>query len=145
MKKRTTKPTYKVESVIICDDARQEVTGKEILIGVYNSVAYVAAFPAGFSQLFFRIAVRLDRPGNHTFAIAIEEEGTGRSVYQTSHGAQVQDIESPSLLGFQLRGFIAEKPTTLLVKFGLDSEPETIATFKIRHPINEEERSRLSK
>jgi hypothetical protein len=146
MKKPASKPAYKIESVIVCDDARREVTGKEILIGVYNSVAFVNAFPAGFAQLFFRIAVRIHELGKNDFTIALEEEGgAGRTFFEMSQSVQIPDMETPALLGFALQNFVADKPMTLLLKFRLGrGQPETIATFKIRHPLNEEERQRLS-
>jgi hypothetical protein len=38
-------PDYIVASVIICDDVRKEVTGKDILIGVYGSHILVPSLP----------------------------------------------------------------------------------------------------
>lgn len=36
----------RISSVVICDEIRQEITGKEILIGVYSGGINVSAYPA---------------------------------------------------------------------------------------------------
>jgi hypothetical protein len=144
MKNRgTRKPIYQVQSVIVCDDVRQETSGKEILIGVYNSLAYVKSFPALFPRICFRLAVNVDPPGVYSFTIIIEE-GTGRSFIQVAHSVEVTQVEAPALIGVVLQQFVADKPMVLLVRFGLDREPEIVAKFKVRLPVSDEESNRIS-
>jgi len=48
-----------IRSVILCDDVRQEVTGKEILIGVYNDSMIFPSLPGSLKQLILRISCDL--------------------------------------------------------------------------------------
>ena len=50
---------WTLNSMILCDDVRQEVSGKETLVGVYSSTIVVAAIPASLKSLFFRISVTI--------------------------------------------------------------------------------------
>lgn len=51
-----------VSTVIICDDVRKEISGKDILIGVYSGAVNVPAYPTTFPAAFW---------------IEIEPDGTG--------------------------------------------------------------------
>ncbi len=44
---------YEISYVIVCDDARREITGKDILIGVYASSILVFALPAQINVAFW--------------------------------------------------------------------------------------------
>lgn len=137
-------PRYEVTSVIVCDDVRQEVSGKEILIGVYNNVAISSVFPIGFHQLFFRVTVDIHFKNPKSYTISVEQESTGRTLANvTGTIGEKPDDESSYLFGITLQGFVAEKPMVLLVRLGIDREPETVGKFAIRQPISDSERERL--
>ncbi|MCK9552252.1 hypothetical protein [Aquamicrobium sp.] len=51
-----------ISTVIICDDVRKELSGKDILIGVYSGTVNVPAYPTTFPAAFW---------------IEIEPEGAG--------------------------------------------------------------------
>lgn len=55
-------PVIGISSVIICDDARREDNGKDILIGVYSGDIIVPSFPAALG-LSFWFEYSFDRPG----------------------------------------------------------------------------------
>lgn len=74
--------------MVICDDARKEITNKDIFIGVYASGINVAALPAQIALCFWMevtpkktgklsIEFRIDLPGKQTpVQIRIEAEVT---------------------------------------------------------------------
>lgn len=45
----------KIEVALLCDEVRREITGKDIIIGVYGDEVLVAAFPA---QVFVTLYIR---------------------------------------------------------------------------------------
>lgn len=49
-------------NVILCDDVRREVTGKDIIIGVYGGKVAVGAYPAMISAAIW-IELEVDRIG----------------------------------------------------------------------------------
>lgn len=51
------KPDLIVRYVLICDDIREEKSGKETLVGVYNEKIIVGSLPALLPKLCFRICV----------------------------------------------------------------------------------------
>jgi hypothetical protein len=53
-----------IETVLLCDDVRKEITGKDIVIGVYGEDATVAAFPV---TLAFSLYMRVRFPGEGPF------------------------------------------------------------------------------
>jgi len=46
-----------VRYALVCDDVREEKSGKETLVGVYNSKIIVAGLPAVLPKLCFRIRI----------------------------------------------------------------------------------------
>jgi len=139
------KRRHKVVSVIVCDDIRREMSGKEILIGVYNNVAISGIFPIVFPQLFFRITAELLDPNSKTFTFQIEQESTGTAVMNVTGNVPVKEDDDTSyLFGASLQGFVANQPMTLLIRLGIDGDPDTVGKFLIRHPISDGERQRLS-
>lgn len=68
---------FTVSNVIVCDDARKEVTGKDILVGVYSSGINLSALPANVNLSFWMevvpktagklvIELRIELPGKET-------------------------------------------------------------------------------
>lgn len=74
---------FKLGSVLVCEDARKEVSGKDILIGVYTSAinvgqlpgmvnlcAWIEVIPLQKGQLF--LEVKIEVPGNpQPFALGV--------------------------------------------------------------------------
>ena len=78
-------------SVIVCDDIRKEVTGKEILIGVYSGEIVLRSFPnqfpaslwieadtpkAGKHEVVLRVSLTNKPPFQIKFAIDVRRPGT---------------------------------------------------------------------
>lgn len=61
--------TVKTESVVLCDDARQEITGKYILIGVYGGTIITNRLPLNFRPSWF-VQLNADK-GAHKFDFRI--------------------------------------------------------------------------
>lgn len=65
-------PATPTGSVIFCDEIRTEITGKTILIGVYNNAMfYVAPFPIVLPKLAMRITY-IETPGESTEPVQIK-------------------------------------------------------------------------
>lgn len=115
------------------------MSGKSILIGVYNGIAIIREYPVAFSKLVFNIVALTQKPFKKSvFEIWDREK---RRVEQTMDAPEkpIQRL----ILHYEVRGPRFDGPTTLSIRFALDGEPVEIATFEIREAQNEEETSRL--
>ena len=65
-----------IKQFIVCDDIRREISGKDILIGVYGSDVAVASFPAPLSLAFW---MQFDSPETTTSPINIEFQLMGEN------------------------------------------------------------------
>lgn len=97
-------------SVIVCDDIRKEVTGKEILIGVYSGEIVLPSFPnwfpanlwievdtpeVGKHEVVLRISLTNKPPIQVKFAIDVSRPGTSSIAIP---GLQLQAEEECDLL-----------------------------------------------
>jgi hypothetical protein len=142
-KKRAKDIDYDVLSVIVCDDVRREVNGKEILVGVYNGSAIFSQFPAAFPHLFFRIAV--DFRGAQQvkqFFLQVHDDA-GKLLLSINQDIHYIEADSPTLFLVGTGPIIFPSPTVLRISFGADKEPEVVGRFAVRHPETDEERGRL--
>ena len=136
---------YTVKSVIICDDARQEMTGKEILIGVYNDTIVVERLPATLVKFVIRVAIRVSK--DHffkKFSLQVIDEAKNKIVDAN------QDITMPPpdpnmLIGVQLQNLTFAQSGTHEVFFGFDDDMQKISEFEIRLPASPEEQHLLKR
>ncbi|WP_156649632.1 hypothetical protein [Methylobacterium sp. Leaf89] len=72
-----TEKTMTVGSAILCDDLRTEITGKNIIIGVYDPIFSVESFPINHK---FAIAFIVDvsAGGNHSFRFRVIDNSDGQ-------------------------------------------------------------------
>lgn len=75
---------------LVCDDVRQENTGKFIVIGLYTPNIGVPQLPFAFPFLTFFVCLESDHPGNFALRIRIESAETGQRL-----------IEGMGMMGFR--------------------------------------------
>jgi Family of unknown function (DUF6941) len=133
-----------VRSVIICDDARLEVTGKEILIGVYNYAMLFGKFPTTLSHLVIRVSIDLLDKSAKQFTLHLRDpKGTGLQNCTAPFAPELNRNE-PILIGLAAQGLTLYSPGIYSVFLGIDEqEPEKISDFEVRLPLNEVERQRI--
>jgi hypothetical protein len=80
--------------VLMCDEVRQEITGKLILLGLYTPDIGVAQVPVLLPSLTFVCGLESDRPGNFPIRFGLQHLDSGQEVLQGMGAA-----------GFQRPGF----------------------------------------
>jgi hypothetical protein len=75
-----------VDCVVICEDIRQENTGKGIFIGVYTSDISLKSFPQDV-VLFVYVGGRVAKSGSFDFQFTIED-GSGGVYFKLDRAAQ---------------------------------------------------------
>ena len=63
-------PDPKIETVLVCDDVRRELSGKDILIGVYSGGIGIPTLPAQMNVAFW-ITLRAPAPGTFTLSLRV--------------------------------------------------------------------------
>jgi len=136
---------YTVRSVILCDDIREEKSGKEILIGVYTSSIIFGQFPAKMPKLIFRIALSIERADfKRVKAKIVDQDGKQLfSMDQPVGGLPPAASDEQILIGFAGTNLTFQEPAKYRLLFALDDEPEEIARFSVRGPNTDAEASRL--
>jgi len=76
--------------VLVCDEVRQENTGKFIIVGLYTPDLIVGQIPVVLPGLTFFIGVESDRPGNYQCRISLQHLETGQLVAQGMAGFTIQ-------------------------------------------------------
>lgn len=100
-------------TVLFCDDVRDEVSGKQLLIGVYNGEMHVSKLPAEFGLCIWARVEGL-KIGEHTFEATLSYPN---GVENVASSIVVDNDENPVIMIFP--------PTPL--KFEADGE----ITFEI--------------
>lgn len=70
--------SYKIRSVIVCDDVRREISKKEILIGVYTDAIVVQQVPAVLPLLHFRVNLSVTKDAADKFSFYVEKPSGAR-------------------------------------------------------------------
>ena len=112
----TAKTHIKPVHAVFCDDIRREITGKEILIGVYSNGLLLNRFPAPV-MLSIWVPFSRDEPGSGEISLEFRVIDTdGHSVGYASNKINVAPLSEISRYGsIALPGLpmLLAKPTTL--------------------------------
>ncbi len=135
---------YKIKSVLICDDVRQEISGKEILIGVYNDVIVFTDIPTIIPKLAFRIAVSSEKTLG-TFKFRLEDPSRDKIIEIEGQVGNPQDpkLDPYRTIGIVCAGLPFSVVGTYRILLGIDRKPELIWDFVVRGPRTDEEKRRL--
>ena len=128
--------------VLICDDIRLEVNGKQILIGTYNEIMVVPNFPANVT-LSFRVAVRMHRIGFDSCRFRVSAPN-GAILSDVTGNVTSQTTDEHVTFTFQRLVFLLSEPAEYLIEFGLGDSLKKVGRLLVRPPANDEERRMLN-
>jgi hypothetical protein len=136
------KDKIKIRSVILCDDARQEMNGKEILIGVYNDIIIFSKFPAFLRQLIIRISCDIVDGDAKSISMYVKDP-SGTTVFE-NRLLIPPEIGEHQVIGYIIQGLTFYSEGTYSVEVSIaDDPPLRISDFVVRSPQSEEERRRV--
>jgi hypothetical protein len=122
---------YKLNYLMVCDEARQEVSGKDILIGVYNDVIFTRQIPSPLPIICFRISVRLERVDFKTVYFAIKKPD-GTDLISNSRPLLGQNIDYQTIINMQFIGPTFPMQGRYSIWFGLDEPAKEIGSIVLR-------------
>ena len=124
---------WRPNALIICDDLRVEINGKQILIGVYAGDIIFPSFPAKLNQLLFRVEIRGNSEKNEHIIFKVKASD-GTQLLEVVGQAPLADPNENSVFIFGLHQPVFDKAERYVVEFGYDGAIEEIGEFKVRTP-----------
>jgi hypothetical protein len=121
-------------NVLICDEVREEVGGKQIIIGVYTG-AILLPFVPFFGKITLRFEVKVDQSHfEHVECTLLRPNGS-----ILSHETKTLDVrypEFPTSIVFPLAGLNFEHTGEYTVLLAMDGTPQVAGKFSIITPDN---------
>src|ERR1700730_9880236 len=133
----------KIRSVILCDDIRPEMSGKEILIGVYNDSMLFAKIPAVMKPLVIRVSADILDAAVKPATMHLKD------MHQTELWKGEVNISSMNkqehvAFGFIIQGLTLYAAGTYTLELNLDNDiPQKASDFDVRLPVTDEEKKRV--
>jgi hypothetical protein len=130
----------RVTSFIVCDDARREFNGKEILIGVYNNVIIFPSFPSVMPNLVFRIALYSTDMGVKVIKFTVVDDVIKRTVLNSETQFDFMPQDSSYVFGYGVAGYPFQASTKLVSSISVGGEKNELPDVIVRMPISDAER-----
>ncbi|MCR5859751.1 hypothetical protein [Mesorhizobium sp. J428] len=112
--------TLLVEAIVVCDEVRKEITGKDIIIGAYGDGIVVPAYPANITIALW-VLINSTATGNYEGELRIEAPSDNPPINVGFAMNVVKPELSPmGISGMPLR---LERDGELVVSFRLKGEP----------------------
>lgn len=127
-------PYIKPIHAVFCDDIRREMTGKDILIGVYSGHLLVQRFPA---PVVLAIWMPFERVGDAEGKIPIEFRMLGaadnnRAIGYGSIEIMVSNMSDVGALSLPALAVMLDRPGRLVFQLKQHDEPwQTVASLKV--------------
>ena len=119
---------------LVCDDIRQETSGKFIVVGLYMGNITIPHVPFVLPSLAFLQVFESDRPGNFTFKIRLERMETGQAIVE---GMGMMGIQRPGTGVAPIRFAPLQLPAfgTYSLTINIEGEPPMVlSTFDVTQP-----------
>ena len=118
-----------ITAVVVCDDIRREITGKDLIIGAYASNIVLTQFPFKI-RLAFWVEYQAERAGEHL--IKLRMTYTGKTPADVTINAQIPEagMATMPLIGLEVNG---DAPGVLRIDhFTDDEEWHCVKTVTVR-------------
>jgi hypothetical protein len=119
--------TFACRSVVVCDEVREEIGGKHILIGTYSGVILLPFVPFYVPKLTFRFEVKAELSHyDHVECTVLRPNGSIFS--HDTRSLHVRFPEFPTAIVFVLLGLSFEQTGDYAVLLAMDSAPKVVGT-----------------
>lgn len=129
-------PKYRIGTIIVCDDVRVEVSGKETLVGVYNGVVVIPSFPATMAKLCFRLPIYADHPFDASMTFQVYSPSKKKLIeIKGDASANPSDAGHELPFGFAIGNLSLPEPGEYEVRFCFGpAKPKRVSSFLVRQP-----------
>jgi hypothetical protein len=123
---------YSIVCVVVCDDARKEDNGKDLLIGVYGDMRF-SQIPALLPILGLHFQVRIKKMRFDNVKVSIKGPD-GESVVDINGVLEFGSTTHIATFNFRFGPVQFMKTGDYEVYLGMDEEPSLVRTFNISTP-----------
>jgi hypothetical protein len=127
--------TYRLVSLIICDDCRREDNGKDIIIGTYTGAMISPTLPVILPTFVLRFEI-IPHQREYQRTIAFMRSPRGDEMFRVEGALIISRPDFGASFFYKVSPLMITVPGDHTIHLGLDEEPEQIAVFKIlQEPI----------
>ena len=127
---------YRVNSVIICDDLRIEVGGKEFIIGVYSGFIYAETLPILLPTFVVRISLSL-KQNLTTGRVQIRNPRNLPIVDTELTFGKARRLDIPATVPFKVTPMVFDQYGRHTIHFSVEDGPlDRIASFELESSIS---------
>jgi hypothetical protein len=116
---------YKVSYVLVCDLIRRELSGKDLVVGIYNDFIPFASFPASMPTICFRISLRLERDDFKFFHFSVKTPD-GIALINAARPLPSPNTNYQTVINMEFVRPVFPRPGRYSIHFGLDEFLEEI-------------------
>jgi hypothetical protein len=111
--------------IVMCDEIRQEINGKFIILGVYLPDMTIPQLPFVLPSLTFFIALESDRPGNYQVRFSVESLESGQKIFE---GMGAAGFPKPGVgaMPVQVRNLMIQNAGTYVFTLSLEGQKDPI-------------------
>jgi hypothetical protein len=111
--------------IVLCDEIRQEVNGKFILLGVYMPDMTLSQLPFVIPALTFFVVLESDRPGNYQARFSLESLESGQKLFE-GMGAVGFAKPGTGVLPIGVRNVMIQMAGTYVFTLNLEGQKDPI-------------------
>lgn len=127
--------TYKLVSLIVCDDCRREDTGKDIIIGTYTGAMISPTLPVLLPTFVLRFEI-IPHQQEYKKTIALMKNPLGEEMFRVEGMLGVSRPQFGASFFYKVSPLMITMAGDHTIHLGLDEEPEQVAVFTIlQEPI----------
>jgi hypothetical protein len=127
--------TYRLVSLIICDDCRREDNGKDIIIGTYTGAMISPTLPIILPTFVLRFEI-IPHQIEYKKTVASMKNPLGEEMFRVEGILSVGRPQYGASFFYKVSPLVITMAGDHTIHLGLDEEPEQIAVFTIlQEPI----------
>jgi hypothetical protein len=113
--------------ILVCDEVRQEINGKFIILGAYTPDMTIPQIPFALPSLTFFIGLESDRPGNFGMRFSLEHLESGQVIAQ---GMGNIGFQKPGVgpLPLSLKNVLLHNAGTYVISLNIDGQKDPITS-----------------
>ncbi|SRR6266567_5400027 len=125
---------FNVRSVLLCDEVREEVGGKQLIIGAYAGVTLLQFVPFFVSKITLRFEINVSRSHFDHVECTILRPNGSIFTHEIKPSFDARFPNFPTSIVFVLSGLNFEYVGNYAVLLAMDGAPERVGDFTIVTP-----------
>ena len=127
---------FRVKSLIVCDDVREEKSGKDVAVGIYNRSMVVPSIPVRLPFIVFRLVFEFDRKFE-TIEFFVKSPSK-KKLFEFSGPINIVDMNEWIRIAIKIGEPVFEEAGEYVVWVGLGGRRRRVGEILLRTPTETE-------